>query len=289
MGITKRAVPGPASRSGQTKFSASSAQNDNKVSHVKQRADLLLVERNLADSRSQAQRLIMAGVVYCAENRVDKAGDQLDVNSALTVRQLQRFVSRGGDKLDAALAELNIAVVGLVCADIGASTGGFTDCMLQRGANRVYAIDVGHAQLADKLRRDARVISREGVNARHLKASDFPERIDFVTVDASFIGLDLLIGAVADTLPTGGQLLALVKPQFEVGRKEASRTKGVIRDPQIREAAIGNAKAAIASAGFEILGSCDSQVPGPKGNVEHFVHARRSQRRQSGPARDEPS
>jgi 23S rRNA (cytidine1920-2'-O)/16S rRNA (cytidine1409-2'-O)-methyltransferase len=242
---------------------------------VKQRADLLLVEKSLADSRSQAQRLIMAGVVYCAENRVNKAGDQLDVDCDLIVRQLQRFVSRGGDKLEAALVELNIRVAELICLDIGASTGGFTDCMLQRGATRVYAIDVGHAQLADKLRRDARVISREGVNARHLKANDFPERIDFITVDASFIGLDLLLGAVADILPKDGQMLALVKPQFEVGRKEASRTKGVVRDPQLRQAAINNAKAAIASAGFDILGACDSQVPGPKGNVEHFVHARR--------------
>jgi 23S rRNA (cytidine1920-2'-O)/16S rRNA (cytidine1409-2'-O)-methyltransferase len=235
-----------------------------------------MVEKCLADSRSQAQRLIMAGVVYCSENRVDKAGDQLDVNSELVVRQLQKFVSRGGDKLDAALVELNIGVVGLVCADIGASTGGFTDCMLQRGAIRVYAIDVGHAQLAHKLRLDERVICREGVNARHLKANDFPERIDFITVDASFIGLDLLLSAIADMLPADGQLLALVKPQFEVGRKEASRTKGVIRDPQLRQAAISNATAAIASSGFEILGSCDSQVPGPKGNIEHFVWARRT-------------
>ncbi len=247
-----------------------------KCSTVKQRADLLLVEKSLAESRSQAQRLIMAGVVYCSENRVEKPGDQLDVDSELIVRQLQKFVSRGGDKLEAALLELNINVSGLVCADIGASTGGFTDCMLQQGACRVYAIDVGHAQLADKLRRDARVFSREGVNARHLKANDFPEPIDFVTVDASFIGLDLLLGAIADILPARGQLLALVKPQFEVGRKEASRTKGVIRDPQLREDAIAKAKIAITAARFEILGSCDSRVHGPKGNVEHFVWARRT-------------
>ena len=242
---------------------------------MKQRVDLLLVEQGLAESRSQAQALIMAGLVYCGETRVQKSGDRLDDAAALKVRDRARFVSRGGDKLQSALETLHIDVKNLVCADIGASTGGFTDCLLQNGAARVYAIDVGHAQLADKLRSDPRVVSREGVNARYLTAADFPETIDWVVVDASFIGLDRLVAAFAAILPEKGQLLALIKPQFEVGRREASRSKGVIRDAELRAEAIDKAKRAVVSAGFEITGSCDSTVHGPKGNVEHFVHARR--------------
>ena len=242
---------------------------------MKQRADLLLVERGLAESRSQAQALIMAGLVYSGEFRVQKSGDRLDEDSALNVRDLPRFVSRGGDKLLSAIEELHIQVNDLVCVDIGASTGGFTDCLLQNGAARVYAVDVGHAQLADKLRRDSRVIAREGANARHLTSADFPEAIDFIAVDASFIGLDRLVAAFASILAAQGQLLALIKPQFEVGRKEASRAKGVIRDAELRQSAIERVKQAIIAAGFDIVGSCDSKVHGPKGNIEHFVWARR--------------
>lgn len=242
---------------------------------VKQRADLLLIEKQLAESRSQAQRLIMAGLVYSGETRVEKPGDRLDANGELLVRSVPRFVSRGGEKLRGALDELGISVKDEICADIGASTGGFTDCLLQHGARRVYAIDVGHNQLADKLRRDPRVVSRERANARYLTTHDFPEPIGFIVADASFIGLDRLVPAFAAILSAQGQLLALVKPQFEVGRAEASRAKGVIRDPRLREAAIANAKHAIATGGFEVLGFCDSKVHGPKGNLEHFVWARR--------------
>ena len=174
---------------------------------MKQRADLLLVERRLAESRSQAQALILAGRVHSGQSRVEKPGDRLDVDSELCVRLPARFVSRGGDKLQAAMDELGIDVSGQVCADIGASTGGFTDCLLQHGATRVYAVDVGHAQLADKLRCDPRIVSRERVNARHLTSSDFPETIHFIAVDVSFIGLDRLAAAFAAILPSGGQLL----------------------------------------------------------------------------------
>ena len=246
-----------------------------RVGTVKQRADILLVERRLAESRSQAQALIMAGVVYSGEVRIEKSGDRLELECDLSVRDRPRFVSRGGDKLLSALETLEIRVAKWVCADIGASTGGFTDCLLQNGATRVYAIDVGHAQLANKLREDARVVVREGVNARYLTANDFEEPIDLIVVDASFIGLDRLTPAFAAILPKDGHLLALIKPQFEVGRSEAARSKGVIRDPHVRETAIANAKQAVTAAGFEILGSCDSKVHGPKGNIEHFVWARR--------------
>lgn len=242
---------------------------------MKQRADILLVERKLADTRSQAQALIMAGVVYSGEKRIEKSGDRLQDDCSLSVRDRSRFVSRGGDKLQSALDELRLDVERKICADIGASTGGFTDCLLQNGAARVYSIDVGHGQLAAKLQQDSRVVARDGVNARFLKASDFPEHIELVVVDASFIGIDRLTDAFAAILPPGGQLLALVKPQFEVGRHEASRNKGVVRDPEVRTRAIDLAKSSIASVGFEVLGSCDSKVHGPKGNIEHFVWARR--------------
>jgi 23S rRNA (cytidine1920-2'-O)/16S rRNA (cytidine1409-2'-O)-methyltransferase len=242
---------------------------------VKQRVDLLMLERSLVDSRTKAQRLIMAGRVYSAERRIEKPGDCLDISAEISVREGPRFVSRGGDKLEGALADLCVPVDGRVCADIGASTGGFTDCLLQHGARVVYTVDVGRAQLADQLRRDPRVVSREGVNARNLTASDFPESLELTVIDVSFIGLGQLAPALAAILPPGGELLALIKPQFEVGRDQARRSKGVITDPEIRAAAIQNTKAILAASGFELIASVDSRVHGPKGNIEHFVHARR--------------
>ncbi len=242
---------------------------------MKQRVDVLMLERSLVDSRAQAQRLIMAGRVYCGDRRVEKPGDSLDCSVEITVREGPRFVSRGGDKLEGALSDLRVTVADRVCADIGASTGGFTDCLLQHGARRVYTVDVGRAQLADKLRRDPRVVSREGVNARHLTASDFAEPIELAVIDVSFIGLGQLAAALAAILPTGGELLALIKPQFEVGRDQARRSKGVITEPLIRAAAIDRTKSVLAASGFELIDSVDSQVHGPKGNIEHFVHARR--------------
>ncbi len=242
---------------------------------MKYRVDVLLVERGLVPSRTQAQALILAGRVFLGEQRVDKPGTQMRDDVVLTVRETSRYVSRGGDKLAGAISELNVEVTDAVCVDVGASTGGFTDCLLQAGARRVYAIDVGHAQLADKLRRDPRVINREGENARHLEAGSFPEPIDWLVVDASFIGLEKLVEAFARVLPSGARLLALVKPQFEAGREEVRRGQGVIRDPVVREAAIARVREQVELAGFELLGACDSRVHGPKGNVEHFLLARK--------------
>jgi 23S rRNA (cytidine1920-2'-O)/16S rRNA (cytidine1409-2'-O)-methyltransferase len=188
----------------------------------------------------------------------------------------RRFVSRGGDKLEGALEAFGGAFAdlsGRVALDVGASTGGFTDCLLQRGAARVYAVDVGRDLLDERLRKDARVVVREGQNARALDASDFDEPIDLVVVDASFIGLGVLMPAIANVLQ-GGDLVALVKPQFEAGRKEVSRGKGVIRDEAVRDAAIAQARAAIVERGFEIVAEVDSRVRGPKGNLERFLHAR---------------
>jgi 23S rRNA (cytidine1920-2'-O)/16S rRNA (cytidine1409-2'-O)-methyltransferase len=239
------------------------------------RADALVVARGLAASRAQAQAMIMAGEVTCAERRVDKPGALLAPSAPLAVTQRRRFVSRGGDKLDFALGALGIRVEGRVCLDVGASTGGFTDCLLQRGAARVYAVDVGYGQLADKLRRDGRVDARERVNARELRREDFAPVPDLAVVDASFIGVGKLVAAIARVLPAGGELCALVKPQFEAGREAASRGRGVIRDEETRLDAIAGARRSIAEAGFDLLGEVDSAVHGPRGNVERFVHARR--------------
>ena len=240
---------------------------------TKSRVDLLLVERGLAESRAQAQALVLAGRVYLGEQRIDKAGSQLDASAELTVRPGQRFVSRGGLKLDAALDALDCAVDGAVCVDIGASTGGFTDCLLVRGARKVHAVDVGHGQLASRLRNDPRVVVRERTNARHLTAADFEEPIDLVVVDASFIGIGKLAPAIASFLGSGGRLVALIKPQFEVGKEVARRARGVITDAEERRDAIDAALADLEAAGFDVQGGCDSSVPGPKGNVEYFAIA----------------
>lgn len=242
------------------------------------RADALLVTRGLAETRAKAQALIMAGKVTSGPVRIDKPGMLVAPDAVLDIAAKQRFVSRGGDKLDQALDEfcaLGLVVQDKRCLDVGASTGGFTDCLLQRGAANVVAVDVGHGQLADKLRADARVIVRERTNARDLTREDFAGGLDLVVVDASFIGIGKLIGPIAAVLDSGKDLVALVKPQFEAGREAASRGRGVIRDPETRNEAIEAARQAICAAGFEVVGEADSAVAGPKGNVERFVWARR--------------
>jgi 23S rRNA (cytidine1920-2'-O)/16S rRNA (cytidine1409-2'-O)-methyltransferase len=248
---------------------------DGKSRKEKRRADALLVEQGLADSRARAQALILAGEVFCGDQRVEKAGAQLSMDSQLRVRDRQKFVSRGGSKLEGALEDLSFAVDGLRAADIGASTGGFTDCLLQHGALSVHAVDVGHGQLADKLRKDARVVVLEQTNARTLGVEQLGGAVDLVVVDASFISLDKLLPALFGICAPGGHLLALIKPQFEVGREEASRGGGVIRDEAVREAAVQKVLASVEVAGFVRLGDARCRVPGPKGNVEHFVLARR--------------
>jgi 23S rRNA (cytidine1920-2'-O)/16S rRNA (cytidine1409-2'-O)-methyltransferase len=239
------------------------------------RADQLLVERGLASTRSRAQALILAGEVFTEERRIEKAGEQLRPDAPLRVREQQKYVSRGGLKLEGALDDTGFDPKGLVVADIGASTGGFTDCVLSRGAVKVYAIDVGQGQLAEKLRQDPRVIVMERTNARHLKKEDVDEGVDLVVVDASFISLEKLLGAIALITKPGGHLLALVKPQFEVGRDEATRGGGVIRDPKVRKKAIDDAIFHIEAHGFRRVIDYPCRVHGPKGNVEHFVLAAR--------------
>jgi 23S rRNA (cytidine1920-2'-O)/16S rRNA (cytidine1409-2'-O)-methyltransferase len=219
---------------------------------------------------------VLAGNVFVADARVDKAGTLVPDDAPIEVRGADHaFVSRGGVKLAGALDGFAVDVSGLVCLDLGASTGGFTDCLLQRGAAKVIAVDVGYGQLAHKLRVDPRVVVMERTNARTLMPDVLGGPVDLTVVDASFIGLDKLMPAVARCTRPGGALVALVKPQFEVGRELASRGKGVVRDEAVRSGAIASAAQAVADAGFEVLAQRDSALAGPKGNLEAFVHARR--------------
>jgi 23S rRNA (cytidine1920-2'-O)/16S rRNA (cytidine1409-2'-O)-methyltransferase len=240
----------------------------------KKRADLLIADRGLAPSRQRARALILAGRVFTGEKRVDKAGTQLPEDAPLEVRGEELpYVSRGGLKLEAGLDAFAVDPSGWVVADFGASTGGFTDCVLSRGATKVYAIDVGYGQLHHTLRTDPRVIVMERTNARHLKADDLPERVSMVVIDASFIGLEKLLPAARELLAPGGTIVALVKPQFEVGKGKVGKG-GVVRDPELREEAIARVEESARDLGFEVLGRIDCPVHGPKGNVEALVHLR---------------
>ncbi|HSC87378.1 MAG TPA: TlyA family RNA methyltransferase [Polyangiaceae bacterium] len=241
----------------------------------KKRADQLLVDRGLATSRASAQALILAGEVFVDDLRVDKAGTSLPVDAPLRVRDRNKYVSRGGLKLEGALEDLAVAVGDIEAADIGASTGGFTDCLLAHGARRVHAVDVGHGQLAAKLRSDPRVVVLERTNARTLTPDQLGGPVDLVVVDASFISLEKLLPALFGITRPGGRLLALIKPQFEVGREEATRGAGVVRDELVRTRAVDKVLAEVDAAGYTRLGDVRCRVAGPKGNVEHFVLARR--------------
>ncbi len=247
-----------------------------KAAGSKARLDQVLVDRQLAPTRTRAQAIVLAGVVYVQGCRADKPGVLVATDAAIEVRGADHpYVSRGGVKLAAALDTFELDVSRLRCLDLGASTGGFTDCLLQRGAAGVVAVDVGYGQLAYKLRIDPRVLVMERTNARTLTPDAIGGPVDLTVVDASFIGLEKLLPAIALVTRDSGALVALVKPQFEVGREEASRGKGVVRDERARAGAIAGAVDAVREAGFEVLGQCDSTLPGPKGNVEAFVHARR--------------
>jgi 23S rRNA (cytidine1920-2'-O)/16S rRNA (cytidine1409-2'-O)-methyltransferase len=239
----------------------------------KERVDVLVVAQGLAPSRAKAQALILAGRVLAGDERVDKPGTLLPLATSLRLKgETLPYVSRGGLKLKAALDHFQLDVRGKVAADIGASTGGFTDCLLQAGVTRVYALDVGHAQLHEKLRADPRVKSQEGVNARFLTEAELPEPLDVVVVDVSFISLRLVLPSVLPRLKAGGLLVALVKPQFEVGREQVGKG-GVVRDEEARRAAIDGIAAFVGSQGLKVLGVLDSPVHGPAGNVEALLAA----------------
>jgi len=237
---------------------------------LKTRIDILLVDRGLAANFTLAQSLVMAGQVRVNGQVVLKFGTPVDPTAALTVEKRPRFVSRGGEKLDAALKVFALAVAGRVCADVGASTGGFTDCLLQSGAVRVYAIDVGHGILDWRLRQDPRVVVMEETNARHLQ--HLPEPVSLVTIDASFISLKVLLPVVRGWLSSSGEVIALIKPQFEAGREQAARTKGVIRDPEVHRKVLSEVLAFAQQDGFEVVAVLRSPLIGPKGNTEFLAY-----------------
>jgi len=235
------------------------------------RADQLLVSRGLAESRTRAQALILAGSVFAGDRRVAKAGDLLPEDAPLEVKGRDHpWVSRGGVKLDHGLTHFGFDIAGAVALDVGSSTGGFTDVLLSRGAARVYAIDVGTNQLAWKLRQDPRVTVHEQTNARYLTAETVPEPIDVVVCDASFIGLSKVLGPALGLAKPGAKLVALIKPQFEAAREEVGKG-GVVRDPQIHQRVCDAAGAWVASQGWSVLGVVESPITGPEGNVEFLL------------------
>lgn len=237
----------------------------------KQRLDVALVERGLCETRSKAQSLIMARRILVNGQHVDKAGANVADDDELRIEELEHpWVGRGGMKLAHALREFGISVDGKICADIGASTGGFTDVMLKSGAKKVYAIDVGYGQIDVSLRNDSRVVNREKVNARYLTAADFEDIIEFVSIDVSFIPLKLILPAVATFLR--GELVALIKPQFEVGKADVGKG-GIVRDETKRAAAVEAVVAFAGEIGFNVRGVIESPVKGAEGNVEYLMHA----------------
>jgi 23S rRNA (cytidine1920-2'-O)/16S rRNA (cytidine1409-2'-O)-methyltransferase len=241
----------------------------------RERIDKLLVERGLAESRTKAQAMVMAGVVLVNEQRVEKSSEQISPDSQIRIKRADdptsRYVGRGGLKLEAALREFQIDARGLVCLDVGASTGGFTDCLLQNGAAKVFAIDVGHNQIDWRLRTDPRVEVREGLNARYLDPQDFSLNFDLAVVDVSFISVTKILAALLPLLKPDADLVVLIKPQFEVGRGEVG-SGGVVRDKEKRIKAVANIHGFARSLGLELKGTMESPITGAEGNIEYLAH-----------------
>jgi 23S rRNA (cytidine1920-2'-O)/16S rRNA (cytidine1409-2'-O)-methyltransferase len=240
----------------------------------KARLDSLLHDRGLVESREKGRRLIMAGEVRVGGQLVDKPGTTVPVDAAIEIKARPRFASRGGDKLDAALTAFQLDPAGWLCADVGASTGGFTDCLLQHGAAKVYAIDVGGGILEWKLRNDSRVVVMENTNARYVER--LPEPVRLATIDASFISLKILLPAVMKWLTPDGEIIALIKPQFEAGRDRVGR-KGVVRDPEVHREVLIDVLRFAASIGLETRGLTRSPLLGPAGNVEFLARLARDE------------
>ena len=235
------------------------------------RLDQLLVQRGLAESREKAQRLIIAGKIRVGGHPQTKPGKTYADDSAVELEQPERYVSRGGEKLEGAFEKFQLNVEGIVCLDVGASTGGFTDCLLQHGAARVYAVDVGKNQLHWKLQNDPRVLVFDGVNARHLTPSLLPEKPAFACVDVSFISLTLVLPAVLNVLAEEATLVTLIKPQFEAGREQVGRG-GVVRDIRVHEEVVEKIKTfGVKKLGLKWLGVCESPIKGPAGNIEFLA------------------
>lgn len=247
---------------------------------MKERLDVLLVKKGLAPSREKAKAVIMAGSVYVDGQKEDKAGSVFDEESAqIEVRgHALPYVSRGGLKLEKALKVFPITLTDKICMDIGASTGGFTDCMLQNGAARVYSVDVGYGQLDWKLRQDDRVVCMEKTNFRYMTPEDIPDVLDFASVDVSFISLDKILTPAYALLKEQGEMVALIKPQFEAGREKVGK-KGVVRDPKVHEEVISRIVRHADEVSFEVLDLSYSPIRGPEGNIEYLIHLRKNPER----------
>lgn len=245
------------------------------MSEQKQRIDVLMFEKGLAESREKAKSLIMAGQVYIDEQKVDKPGTNISSDANIIVRQSAKYVSRGGLKLEKSMDKFNINLCNKVCMDIGASTGGFTDCMLQNGAKKVYSVDVGYGQLAWKLRCDERVCNIERTNIRYLDNSIIKEPIEFVSIDVSFISLKLVLPKVMELLTDFGDCVALIKPQFEAGRDKVGK-KGVVRDIAVHKEVICNVFGFTRELGFKVIELDYSPIKGPEGNIEYLMHIKKN-------------
>lgn len=243
---------------------------------MKERLDVLLVKRNLAASREKAKAIIMSGIVYVEGQKEDKAGSVFEDTVSIEVRgNTLPYVSRGGLKLEKAFQVFPIQVQDFVCIDIGASTGGFTDCMLQNGAKKIYAVDVGHGQLDWKLRNDERVICMEKTNFRYVTKEQIPEKLDFAATDVSFISLTKILPPAKALLKKDAYMICLIKPQFEAGREKVGK-KGVVTDPRVHKEVIVNIESFAASIGFEIMGLDYSPIKGPEGNIEYLLWLKNS-------------
>lgn len=239
----------------------------------KERLDVLLVKRNLAESREKAKAVIMAGNVFVEGVREDKAGSVFPVSVGIEMKGMpMKYVSRGGFKLEKAVEVHGVELAGRICMDVGSSTGGFTDCMLQNGAVKVFAVDVGTNQLAWKLRQDERVISMEKTNIRYVTLEDIGEAVDFVSIDVAFISLTLVLEPVRELMKPGAEIVCLIKPQFEAGREKVGK-KGVVRDASVHEEVIEKVLFFAAGLGFELLHLDYSPIKGPEGNIEYLFHA----------------
>lgn len=239
---------------------------------AKERLDVLLVSRGLAESREKAKAIIMSGNVYVDGQKEDKAGSNFPAEAVIEVRgNTLKYVSRGGLKLEKAMENFDVTLAGKICMDVGSSTGGFTDCMLQNGAVKVYAVDVGHGQLAWKLRNDERVVCMEKTNIRYVTPEDVADKINFSSIDVSFISLTKVLGPVKELLADDGQIVCLIKPQFEAGREKVGK-HGVVRDSAVHLEVIEKVIDFAISIGFEVLNLEFSPVKGPEGNIEYLLH-----------------
>ncbi|MGN0242503.1 MAG: TlyA family RNA methyltransferase [Lachnospiraceae bacterium] len=244
---------------------------------MKERLDVLLVNRKLATSREKAKAIIMSGIVYVDGQKEDKAGQTFDTTAKIEVRgNTLRYVSRGGLKLEKAMQNFDVTLADKICMDVGSSTGGFTDCMLKNGAVKVYAVDVGHGQLDWKLRNDERVVCMEKTNIRYVTPEDIADRIAFASIDVSFISLTKVLMPVRDLLTPGGEIVCLIKPQFEAGREKVGK-KGVVRDRNVHKEVIEMVVAYAREAGFQILHLDFSPIKGPEGNIEYLLHLKHSE------------